>query len=237
MSENKISLFVFDMAGTTVNEDNVVYKTLRQAVNKLGHDFSLETVLLIAGGQEKFQAIKDILRSVSMDEIEIERQAAIAYPNFLSMLKGAYEHLDVTPYPGTEALFTYLREIGVKVMLNTGYNRKTAESLLQKLKWREGQEFDLLVTSDEVSKSRPAPDMILYGMKKMGINDTRQVAKIGDTIIDIEEGKNANCGLNLGITTGAQTRTQLQLAEPDLIIDSLLEIKDKVRFQHNNISN
>ena len=28
-----IKLVVFDMAGTTINEDNVVYKTLQKAVN------------------------------------------------------------------------------------------------------------------------------------------------------------------------------------------------------------
>ena len=230
MLENKINLFVFDMAGTTVNEDNIVYKTLRQSVNKLGYDFSLETVLLIAGGQEKYQAIYDILSSVELDEKEQEEQAATAYRHFLQSLKTAYQNLEVTPYPGTTELFNYLQERGIKVVLNTGYNRETAESLIKKLQWQEGQEFDLLVTADDVANSRPAPDMILYAMKKMGFSDAIQVAKVGDTIIDIEEGKNAKCGLTFGITTGAQTRPQLEKAKPDLIVDSLLEIKEKIVF-------
>ena len=33
-SSNMIKLVVFDMAGTTINEDNVVYKTLLTAINK-----------------------------------------------------------------------------------------------------------------------------------------------------------------------------------------------------------
>lgn len=228
MPEKKIRLFVFDMAGTTVNEDNVVYKTLREAVNDQGHDFSLETVLLIGGGQEKSQAIRDILRSAQLNGAELEKQTQKAYENFLQQLKTAYENLEVTPYPGAEEIFADLRSKDVKVVLNTGYNRKTAESLLRKLNWREGRDFDLLVTADEVNNSRPAPDMIVYAMEKTGVSDPRQVAKIGDSIIDIEEGKNAGCGLTLGITTGAQTRAQLQTAAPDAVVDALLEIEDKV---------
>lgn len=37
--KENISLVVLDMAGTIVNEDNVVYKTLGDAVNTLDPDF------------------------------------------------------------------------------------------------------------------------------------------------------------------------------------------------------
>ena len=37
-----IKLVVFDMAGTTVDEDNVVYKTVRTAINFAGYDFTQE---------------------------------------------------------------------------------------------------------------------------------------------------------------------------------------------------
>lgn len=227
MPKNNLSLIVFDMAGTTVNEDNVVYKTLQKAVNAQGHDFSLDTVLLIGGGQEKSQAIKDILRTARLEEAVLEEQAGKAYQYFLQALKDAYQNLEVTAYEGAETLFTHLRKQGVKIALNTGYNRRTAESLLEKLNWREGRDFDLLVTADDVTKSRPAPDMIVYAMEKLGVADPRQVAKVGDTAIDIEEGKNAGCGLTVGITTGAQTAAQIRTADPDLIIDSLLEIKER----------
>lgn len=230
MQQEHISLVVFDMAGTVVNEDNVVYKTLRDAVNTLGHDFSLETVLLIGGGKEKFQAVKDILAPVYTDTQKLEADAKVAFQYFLDHLKVAYDNLNVTAYPGTEELFAYLREAGVKVVLNTGYNRQTASDLVTKLNWQEGRDFDLLVTASDVSNSRPAPDMIVLAMEKLGIQDAARVAKIGDSIIDIEEGKAANCGLTLGITTGAQTREQLETAGPDFIIDSLLEMKDKIQY-------
>lgn len=231
MQKENISLVIFDMAGTTVNEDNVVYKTLRDAVNSLGHDFDLETVLLIGGGKEKFQAVKDILAPVYDDPQKLETDAKTAFQYFLDHLKVAYANLKVTAYPGTEELFDYLRQQGVKVALNTGYNRETATSLVEKLDLQEGRDFDLLVTASDVSNSRPAPDMIILAMEKLGIQEAARVAKVGDSIIDIEEGKAAGCGLTLGITTGAQTKEQLETADPDLIIDGLLEMKGKVNYQ------
>ena len=54
------------------------------------------------------------------------------------------------------------------------------------------------------------------------------VAKVGDSIIDIEEGKNAGCALSIGITTGAHSFEQLQTAMPNFIIDNLLQLKDLV---------
>jgi beta-phosphoglucomutase-like phosphatase (HAD superfamily) len=57
-----IKMIVFDMAGTTVNENNVVYKTLRKSINEAGFDFTLDHVLAEGAGKEKFQAIRDILK-------------------------------------------------------------------------------------------------------------------------------------------------------------------------------
>jgi phosphonatase-like hydrolase len=117
-----------------------------------------------------------------------------------------------------------IKQAGIKVVLNTGYNRATAENLLGKLGWAEGQQIDLLVTASDVLHNRPMPDMILYAKDKLSISDTNHMVKIGDSCIDIEEGKNAGCLLNIGITTGAQTEIQLMEAKPDYIVHSLTEM-------------
>ena len=57
-----IKMVVFDMAGTTVDEDNVVYKTLQKVINDAGYNFTLQQVLAVGAGKEKLQAIKDILK-------------------------------------------------------------------------------------------------------------------------------------------------------------------------------
>ena len=218
----QIQCVVFDMAGTTVNEDNIVYKTLQAALNHFNVPVDLNHVLLYGAGKEKFQAIKDIISNSPYTLDETGQLEAFNY--FLAQLDIAYLNFDVTPMPGAEQVFAALKQSGVKVVLNTGYNRATAENLLGKLGWAEGQQIDLLVTASDVLHNRPMPDMILYAKDKLSISDTNHMVKIGDSCIDIEEGKNAGCLLNIGITTGAQTEIQLMEAKPDYIVYSLTEM-------------
>ena len=217
-----IKMIVFDMAGTTVNENNVVYKTLQRAIKEGGVNVNLDQVLEDGAGKEKKNAIQDIVRKYApgRDDLPIE----VIYENFLVLLANAYEHLVVTPVSGAEDVFEQLREKNIRVVLNTGYNRKTAELLLDKLDWEKGQEYDELVTASDVSNTRPQPDMIMEAMRLYGITEPAEVCKVGDSIIDIEEGKNAGCGITVGITTGAHTREKLESAHPDHIIDDIREL-------------
>ncbi len=111
-----------------------------------------------------------------------------------------------------------------QVALNTGYRRPIAEGLLRQLDWLDHPAIDLVLTADDVERSRPHPDMIFLAMQKLGIPDARQVGKIGDSVADIEEGLNAGCGLAAGITTGAQTAEQLWEAKPTHVFNSLEEV-------------
>jgi len=217
-----IRMVVFDMAGTTVNENNVVYKTLQEAINEKGFNFSLDEVLLEGAGKEKLQAIKSILSVYA--EKDDDDLAANIYKRFIELLKAAYETLEILPQDNAAELFQALKQKNILVVLNTGYNTETAQSLITKLGWKKGVQYDSLVTATDVKKNRPNPDMIWLAMKQFTISNAAEVAKVGDSIIDIEEGKNAGCSLTVGITTGAHTFEQLQSAEPGYIINNLLEL-------------
>jgi len=217
-----IKLVVFDMAGTTVDEDNVVYKTVREAINSKGYSFSQDEVQAVGAGKEKSQAIRDVLALDGQTHSEDEVQEI--FRDFKSLLAASYQTLAVTEQPYTTDTFNRLRAAGIKVVLNTGYDRKTAENLVNKIGWESGRDFDGLVTASDVSNGRPAPDMIHHAMNLTGIENPSQVAKVGDSQIDIEEGKNASCGLTVGVTTGAQTREQLKLVQPSCVIDNLNEL-------------
>lgn len=217
-----IKMVVFDMAGTTVDEDNVVYKTLQEVINDAGYNFSLGQVLAEGAGKEKLQAIKDILK---LDAHRQEDQLAEKlYKVFDEALAKAYDTIDMKPQDGAEALFKTLQQKNILVVLNTGYNESTARSILTKLNWKEGGQIDGLITATDVQKNRPMPDMIYLAMKQFFITDAKEVAKVGDSIIDIEEGQNAGCGLSIGITTGAHTIAQLESANPDYVIHHLIEL-------------
>ena len=213
-------MVVFDMAGTTVNEDNVVYKTLQKAISSHGIAVDLKEVLEHGAGKEKLQAIQDIAALHGHSPAF----AKAVYEDFKPALKTAYKNLKVSAFHGVEETFKILRAHNVQIVLNTGYDKKTAQGLIKKLGWSISEEYDLLVTANDVEKSRPEPDMIFFAMEQLNIANAAQVVKIGDSVVDIKEGKNAGCGLSIGITTGAQTHDQLKAAEPDYILDHIAQL-------------
>jgi phosphonatase-like hydrolase len=218
----KIKMIVLDMAGTTVNENNLVYKTLMNAINAAGFSYTLNQVLAIAAGKEKKEAIRSVIKSY---EGAFDEEMVLAiYEDFIGKLNKAYQTEEILSQPGAIELFEILRKEGIISVLNTGYERATAEAILKRLGWKAGANFDTLITASEVNRNRPEPDMILLAMKRHGLTDGKSVVKVGDSSIDIEEGKNAGCSLSIGITTGAHTRTQLEAAKPDAVIDHLMDV-------------
>ena len=188
-----INMVVFDMAGTTVNEDNVVYKTLQKSINKKGFGLTLDQVLAEGAGKEKLEAIKSILK---VYEANIDGALAdVIYADFIVLLSRAYKEIVVLPQPNAEELFHMLKLRNIRVILNTGYNSDIAESLVEKLGWKKGIEFDSLITSSDVEHNRPDPEMIDLAMDMYGLQNPKTVMKVGDSIIDIEEGQNAGCGV------------------------------------------
>jgi phosphonatase-like hydrolase len=221
MKIKEIEMVVFDMAGTTINEQNIVYKSLHKSINKFGIDVSLELVLAVGAGKEKHQAIKDILAHLHIIDTE---KSQLIFQDFKQLLDQEYLVSTVIPIEGVETVLDNLRKDGIKIVLNTGYSSKVANTLLRKLNWKKGEQYDALITADDVERGRPFPDMILKAMQLFGIVDASKVLKAGDSAIDIEEGKNAKCGITIGVLSGAQTRSQLEIVKPDYILNSLASL-------------
>ena len=217
-----IKMVVFDMAGTTVNENNLVYKTLQKAINEAGFDFNLDQVLTEGAGKEKKQAIRSVLAVYA--GINDEEITGKIYQNFMKQLTEAYDKAVIQPQNNSLALFTALKQRNIHAVLNTGYDQLTAQLIIKKLGWKEGIDFDGLVTASDVDENRPNPDMIYFAMNKFGIVNSKEVVKVGDSIVDIQEGQNAGCGLSIGITTGAHTTEQLLSANPDFVINDLIDL-------------
>src|SRR4029079_7134161 len=131
------------------------------------------------------------------------------------------------PQPQAEEIFSWLRQKGVKVALNTGFTKEITDTILDRLDW-EGH-VDSVISSDEVEAGRPQPYMIRALMNRLSRGDASKVVKVGDTEVDVEEGRNAGCGKVVSITTGAYSRGQLAECEPDTILDSLKELPSLIQ--------
>jgi phosphonatase-like hydrolase len=219
-----VQLVVFDMAGTTVHDGDAVLTSFRDALTTAGRSATPATINAVMG-LPKPEAIR---RLVGPDVPQVEVTAI--HDDFVARMMRYYAtDPAVREVDGASRLFARLRSEGVKVALNTGFSRAIVQVLLGRLGWREGELIDASVTSDEVQRGRPHADMILHLMQRLGVKDSRLVAKVGDTPSDLQEGMAAGCGWVIGITSGTHSRAQLASEAHTHLVDALSEIPALLR--------
>jgi phosphonatase-like hydrolase len=221
--QKAFQLAVFDIAGTTVKDRDYVAIAFIEAFQHYGIDLQVKEISPLMGFKkteaiEKVLFEKKVVYSLNMIE-DIHNHFVNAMVSFYT---NAHE---VEPLPGAEEIFSFLHEQGIHVVLNSGFPKVVVDAIVDRLGWMEKGLIDGYIASDEVEMGRPYPIMIHQLMKQFGVESPAAVMKIGDTMVDIQEGRMAACGLVLAVTTGAYTRSQLAEYTPDHILDSLDEIR------------
>lgn len=218
-------LVVFDMAGTTVFDRGNINEAFRNAFSNAGYTASPDEVDKVMG-YRKIDAIKIILDKYHQSSQQVnEHLIDIIHNDFTNSMVQFYQRdSEVKPMPFAEDVFNELQQRKIKIALNTGFTKRITAAILNRLGWNNSLLIDAVISSDEVPEGRPHAFMIEKIMEKLSISDASEVAKVGDTKVDIEEGRNAGCGLVVGVTTGAYTRAQLLEYNPDYIIDSLQQL-------------
>lgn len=95
-----------------------------------------------------------------------------------------------------------LRQKGIRVGTTTGYTGKMVEVVVAMAR-QQGYVPDCCVSPDLTDfQGRPYPYMLFRNMEKLGLSRVRSVLKVGDTVADILEGKNAGVW-TAGVTEGS----------------------------------
>jgi phosphonatase-like hydrolase len=196
-----------DIAGTTVEDPDGVGGCLKAALAAAD----------IAAKHEDVNSLMGIPKPLAITRL-MELAGTTPDPALVDEVFRDFRHRMVTYYredpgirevEGAAAVFKELRNRGIKVALDTGFDRQIVDVLLERLGWDTGL-LDVTVTSDEVPRGRPYPDLIYRAMELTGVEDVKAVAKVGDTPSDLQEGASAGCGMNVGVTQGTHTRDQLK---------------------------
>ncbi len=222
-----IKLVVFDIAGTTVKDDHNVSKAFQAALKKYNYEVPLEMINPLMG-YEKNQAITQMLHLHEEDESKITIELVDnIHREFIKQMIHFYQfEPGIEPLPHVEETFAALHKSGIQVGIKTGFSKDIAETVINRLQWREKGLIDYLVGSDEVELGRPHPYMIQKMMHEGGITDPLEVAKVGDTEVDVREGQNTGCRYVIGVTTGIFTREELEPYHPTHIIDDIAQVID-----------
>jgi len=241
MTQPSIRLVMFDMAGTTVCDRDEVLLCFAEACAQSGimADASRLNALMGVSKLEVFQLLWREQLGLEADASAIESRAGQTFQIFRNILEGYYRTHPVEPTDGALELFGWLRERNILIALNTGFYRAVTDIILNKLGWLVGLDrnyvggvgsvIDYSIASDEVPLGRPEPFMIRKAMATFGIEDAKQVLKIGDTPVDLAEGRRAGCAASLAVTNGTHTRAALEVLDNDGLLDSLRMLPDWMR--------
>ena len=219
-----MQLVVFDVAGTTVFDGDIVIDAVDDALKARGVRVERDAIRALMG-VPKPVAIQTLLRQHGDRGDDAGTLAHDVHAVFLERVIERYRQASgVREIDGAAAVFAALHDHGIKVALDTGFSRPILDVLLDRLGWTTPDVIDCSVTSDEVARGRPAPDLIRRAMQLTRVADARVVVKVGDTPADIESGQAAACGYVVGVSYGTHSRAELERLRPDVVIDRLSDL-------------
>jgi phosphonatase-like hydrolase len=220
-----VELVVFDIAGTTVTDNGEIAMAFREAMKAFGYEVPVEKINPLMG-YKKTEAIKRLLKEYEEKKERITTDyIQKIHKIFLERMMEFYSTTEqLKPLPFAEEVFASLKERNILIGLETGFSKEITDIIIHRLGWIKENKIDYVISSNEVIAGRPFPYMIEEIMLKANLKDSKKVIKVGDTEVDVNEGKNAGCLYSIAITTGAFTREELAVYEPSFIINDLKEL-------------
>jgi phosphonatase-like hydrolase len=220
-----LQLAMFDMAGTTVNDRIAGTPLMVLSMTRAFAGYGIELASADINrhrGKEKSEAVRTLLQeNADVPPSEIEQATEAVYADFLQELERNLAN--ITEINGASELFGDLKSRGIGVGVGSGFPARVVDAIVEKLGWLENGLVDYVGSAERVGAGRPNPKMIHEAMKQLNVADPRNVVKIGDTVVDVQEGKNAGVW-TIAVLTGSQTKVQLLEAQPDAIVPSIRDV-------------
>lgn len=203
-----IKAIVLDWAGTTVDYGSrAPIIAFKNAFTHFGIDLSEETIRQDVG-LDKLTHVCQILQipeianswETRQPTIPLTKAATEIYAQFqIEINKVLVETAQLKP--GMTDLIRFANAHHIQLATTTGYTQAMLDQILP-LAAQQGYTPTYNITSEQTHHvGRPKPDMIELAMQKMHISDPSHVIKVGDTVNDILEGKNAGT-ISIGVVDG-----------------------------------
>lgn len=207
--KNNWEAVIFDWAGTTV--DYGCFAPVQAFIEVFRH-FGIEPTMEEVRepmGMLKWEHIKTMLYMPRIRRLWVEKYKKEPTEADVDEMYGLFEEklmsildrfTDVKPY--VLETVEQLRRQGIKIGSTTGYTDEMMEIVVPNAK-EKGYEPDAWFSPDSVgSVGRPYPYMIFCNMEALDVQSVKNVIKVGDTVSDIKEGKNAGV-FTVGVVEGS----------------------------------
>ncbi len=187
------SAILFDMDGVLVDSLDAWWNALNNALKRFKHqEITREEFIRTYWGHD----LKANLKRLHLNP-DVAQFCNITYGNHLDFVK---------IYPDTQSTLNALTSYKKAVITNTPTD--CARQILEKFHIQ--QYFDTIVTSDDVIRSKPDPEIVFKACERLGV-DVKTVLLIGDTESDVKAGRAAGCTV-VGLSIPADITVQ-RLAE------------------------
>jgi phosphonoacetaldehyde hydrolase len=234
----KIQAVVLDWAGTAVDYGSMgPIEVIIQAFQNFGVSVSPAEVRQFMGMMKK-DHVQGICNLPAVASRWIEKYGRQPDQNDVDALYDTTESLMISRIadhakviPGLIEFVGALRSQGIRIGSTTGYTRPMMPPLVESAR-RQGYEPDAVVCSSDVPAGRPHPFMCYQNAIQLQVYPLEAMVKIGDTINDIYEGRNAGMwtigltrsGNELGLTPG-----EIDRMDPSELKRRLSQIDTRMR--------
>ncbi|MFC1768373.1 HAD family hydrolase [Nanoarchaeota archaeon] len=184
---------LFDMDGVLIDTHDAWFAVLNATMKKFGKEELSEEIYNEKAWAQPFEIVKEKFLP-EIDANDIADSYAKEFNNFSHKIK---------VLPNVEETLAELKKKYKLVVISNSYHELVEKHLtgVNLLKY-----FDLILGGDEVKNGKPEPDLIIEACKKINV-DIKDVAIVGDTILDIEAGKAAGCK-TIGYKVDAEKRIE-----------------------------
>jgi phosphoglycolate phosphatase len=136
----------------------------------------------------------------------------------------------IRPIRGAAALMEALSKHGCRVALATVDVSRRARLAMEFM--GTSDTIDLVVGGEEVSRSKPDPEMIHLILDRLGI-DRSQAVMVGDALNDVQMGANAGLKASIGVLTGFATAEQMR-ALTSFVAQDVSELAVRPKTNYND---
>ena len=174
--------FLFDLDGVIVDTAKYHFLAWKKLANSLGIDFT-EAQNEALKGVSRIDSLKKILAwgHLKKTSEEIEQLASLKNDWYVDMIQTIKPGDEL---PGAKDFLINTRNAGVKSAL--GSASKNAETILDKLQIMDL--FDAIIDGNQVTHSKPDPEVFLKGSSALGLNPDECVV-FEDALAGIEAAK------------------------------------------------
>jgi len=214
---------IFDVDGTLAETEELHRRAFNEtfAAHGLGWHWSREDyrrLLRTTGGKERMRRHREDIGAHSPDDAQIARLHADKTSRYAALMAGGA----VALRPGVDRLIGAAREAGTRIAVATTTSRANVEALSRAVWGREaGEVFEVIAAGDEVGAKKPAPDVYLLALSRLGLGPEAAVA-LEDSENGLRSAKAA--GLRVLVTPSTYTDGE-DFSAADWVIPSLADLK------------